>query len=502
MERPPIVLDNGGYKLRAGFAGLREPACDMVNATAHVEKQINTLIGDDIETHVNDKSQLRYTRPIQRGYITDFDTQKTLWERVFSEEVLDIHPQEHALLCTQPYFNASTITKYLCEMVFEQFGFQSFAMANSEPLMFLEHLGTSASEYIEEIKNQQERNVRGASHQDTDGHGIQFGQVDVNEIRKITPAAAAIQLPPAFHCGLVVNSGFSFTHAVPILHGSPYAAGIKRVDVGGKYLTNYLKDIVSYRQWNIQDAFDEANRIKEQLCYVSRNFSSVWPLAHRLASSDTLTSLEKSYYRYCPGAEKRKGKASRYESTAWAHALVQQDMKKEIGDDIPHTWKETDLAHKELPPETKQYISAAKEIFDDDQVDSSSGGIGFGLRREYVLPDHLNFHKGYAKGSDHDPYRQTRLQHCEEQHEDNQHTEEQQEEEPDTNQTVAVINCERIAVPEVLFSPAFTGLHQGGLVDAVERSISACPAEYQPLLWNNIILAGGNMQFRGIHERL
>eukprot|EP01138_Halocafeteria_seosinensis_P011293 gb/GECG01011536.1/.p1 GENE.gb/GECG01011536.1/~~gb/GECG01011536.1/.p1 ORF type:complete len:206 (+),score=14.10 gb/GECG01011536.1/:1-618(+) len=152
MERPPIVLDNGGYKLRAGFAGLREPACDMVNATAHVEKQINTLIGDDIETHVNDKSQLRYTRPIQRGYITDFDTQKTLWERVFSEEVLDIHPQEHALLCTQPYFNASTITKYLCEMVFEQFGFQSFAMANSEPLMFLEHLGTSASEYIEEIK--------------------------------------------------------------------------------------------------------------------------------------------------------------------------------------------------------------------------------------------------------------------------------------------------------------------------------------------------------------
>ena len=29
---------------------------DMVNATAHVEKQINTLIGDDIETQLNGMS--------------------------------------------------------------------------------------------------------------------------------------------------------------------------------------------------------------------------------------------------------------------------------------------------------------------------------------------------------------------------------------------------------------------------------------------------------------
>lgn len=107
----------------------------------------------------------------------------------------------------------------------------------------------------------------------------------------------------------------------------------------------------------------------------------------------------------------------------------------------------------------------------------------------------------YLQGSEDDPYRQTRLEHCEERPPEEQDTEEQ-EEEPDNNQTVAVLNCERITVPEVLFSPGFTGLYQGGVVDAVERAIKACPMEYQPLLWNNIILAGGNMQFGGIEERL
>jgi hypothetical protein len=29
----------------------------------------------------------------------------------------------------------------------------------------------------------------------------------------------------------------------------------KRVNIGGKLLTNYLKEVVSYRQWNMMDEF-------------------------------------------------------------------------------------------------------------------------------------------------------------------------------------------------------------------------------------------------------
>lgn len=45
---------------------------------------------------------------------------------------------------------------------------------------------------------------------------------------------------------------------------------MKRVNIGGKVLTNYLKEIVSYRQWNMMDEFKLMDQVKEDLCYVSR----------------------------------------------------------------------------------------------------------------------------------------------------------------------------------------------------------------------------------------
>ncbi len=44
---------------------------------------------------------------------------------------------------------------------------------------------------------------------------------------------------------------------------------MKRINIGGKLLTNYLKELVSYRQWNMMDEFVLINQVKEQLCYVS-----------------------------------------------------------------------------------------------------------------------------------------------------------------------------------------------------------------------------------------
>jgi actin-related protein 6 len=43
---------------------------------------------------------------------------------------------------------------------------------------------------------------------------------------------------------LVIDSGFSSTTIVPILNSRPIYNGIKRVDIGGKLLTNFLKESV------------------------------------------------------------------------------------------------------------------------------------------------------------------------------------------------------------------------------------------------------------------
>jgi actin-related protein 6 len=48
-------------------------------------------------------------------------------------------------------------------------------------------------------------------------------------------------------CGVVVDAGFSFTHAVPIFDWRPLPGAIRRIDLGGKALTNFMKEVVSYR---------------------------------------------------------------------------------------------------------------------------------------------------------------------------------------------------------------------------------------------------------------
>lgn len=71
---------------------------------------------------------------------------------------------------------------------------------------------------------------------------------------------------------LVVDTGYSFTHIVPVVNGKILKKGIKRINVGGKLLTNHLKEILSYRQLHVLDETYVINQVKEDTCYVSDDF--------------------------------------------------------------------------------------------------------------------------------------------------------------------------------------------------------------------------------------
>lgn len=73
-------------------------------------------------------------------------------------------------------------------------------------------------------------------------------------------------------CAVIVDSGYSFTHIVPCWKGKPILVGIRRINVGGKLLTNHLKEIISFRYWNMMDETHLVNEVKEACCYVSNNF--------------------------------------------------------------------------------------------------------------------------------------------------------------------------------------------------------------------------------------
>ncbi len=54
------------------------------------------------------------------------------------------------------------------------------------------------------------------------------------------------------------------------------------VDVGGKLLTNHLKELVSYRQWNMMDETFIVNDVKEKCCFLSQDFKRDLEICARL----------------------------------------------------------------------------------------------------------------------------------------------------------------------------------------------------------------------------
>ena len=45
-----------------------------------------------------------------------------------------------------------------------------------------------------------------------------------------------------------------------------------RIDVGGKLLTNHLKDLISFRQWNMMDQTYVVNSVREACGLVSLDY--------------------------------------------------------------------------------------------------------------------------------------------------------------------------------------------------------------------------------------
>jgi actin-related protein 6 len=88
------------------------------------------------------------------------------------------------------------------------------------------------------------------------------------------PVAHPQDSPPLpVECCLVIDSGYSHTTVTPIYNGQPLHRAIRRLDIGGKFLTNYLKEIISLRHYNLMDETHLTNEVKETVCFVSDDFA-------------------------------------------------------------------------------------------------------------------------------------------------------------------------------------------------------------------------------------
>lgn len=223
MTSSVLVIDNGAWELKAGLASMRSPAlawpnCTVKRTTGGVKR---LLVGD--ETREAREAATVYRRAHERGYVVDWTTQKRVWDRVLGPDGLALEPSAHELLCLVPPALPRRLLEDLAQMAFEEYGFAALFAPTAAAMMAWD------------------------------------------------PAVGA---GAADRACVVVDAGYSHTHVVPCWQGYPVLHATGRLDVGGKALTNYLKELISYRQWNMMDETWLVNHIKERLCFVASDFEA------------------------------------------------------------------------------------------------------------------------------------------------------------------------------------------------------------------------------------
>ncbi|KAJ8925243.1 hypothetical protein NQ315_001430 [Exocentrus adspersus] len=228
-----VIVDSGAYTIKAGLSSQQNstliPNCIM---KAKSERK-RLFVGNQID-ECRDCSGLYFLLPCERGYITKWDVQKPVWDYVFSKNVCPIN--DNPVIVTQPLFNFKSIQDCMDEIFFEEYEVNSMFRLNPTDLARLK--------YAEELK-----------------------------LKDDVPC-------------VIVDSGFSFTHVIPYINGNKYLNGIRRLNVGGKLLTNHLKDIISYRQYNVMEETYVINQVKEDTCYVAENVKEELKIAAKTGSAN------------------------------------------------------------------------------------------------------------------------------------------------------------------------------------------------------------------------
>lgn len=88
--------------------------------------------------------------------------------------------------------------------------------------------------------------------------------------RTPTDTATAANIPAEIL--LVIDSGYSHTTVTPVFHGRPLHSAVRRLDVGGKLLTNYMARQISLRHFDVRSDPHIVNEMKELACFVSLDF--------------------------------------------------------------------------------------------------------------------------------------------------------------------------------------------------------------------------------------
>jgi centractin len=221
IANQPVVIDNGSGMIKAGFAGGEQPRVvfpSHVGRTKHRRvmpggelEGAEVVVGERVAKH---RGVLKISYPMEHGVVTDWDDMERVWQHVYSREHLNIPPEEHPVLLTEPALNPSTNRERAAQVFFETF---------NAPTLFI------ATQAILSLY---------ASGRTT---------------------------------GVVLDVGDGVSHAVPVYEGFSIPHAITRVDVAGRDVTEQMQRLLRRggRAFSSSAEKEVVRRLKEEHCYVA-----------------------------------------------------------------------------------------------------------------------------------------------------------------------------------------------------------------------------------------
>jgi len=220
LTNQPVVIDNGSGVIKAGFAGDDSPKCffpSYVGRPKHVRIMAGAVEGD---VFIGRKAQelrglLKIKYPIEHGIVSDWDDMERIWKYIYEEE-LKTASEEHPVLLTEAPLNPRNNRELAAQMFFETFNVPAL-FASIQAVLSLYSSGRTT--------------------------------------------------------GIVLDSGDGVTHAVPVYEGFALPNAIRRVDIAGRDVTEYLQLLLRKSGYKFTTTAEKevVRIIKEKTCYVATN---------------------------------------------------------------------------------------------------------------------------------------------------------------------------------------------------------------------------------------
>lgn len=232
-----LIIDNGSYEIKVGTSATPIEKLPRVQNTLSRTKDKRLLIGNQIH-NVNDISGIVFKRPIEKGHLTSWETEKLIWDYCFNCEdfKLNVDPTEYDLIMSETPFMLPQLSQNSDEIIFEEFAFQSLYKA---PIASFVPWNFQANE--EAYEPRLENDISGVS--------------DFSDYQ------------------LVIDSGFNATWVIPIVKGMVYWNGVRKLEIGGRFLSGVMREKVSFRHYNVTDETVLVNNIKESSCFVTMDYN-------------------------------------------------------------------------------------------------------------------------------------------------------------------------------------------------------------------------------------